>query len=342
MSKKNIINLLSFIILIALALFILIQNKKTTTLDESDSDFSISDTASISKIFIADMQGQEVTLIRKNEKWLINDSFAANPARIDNIMQLLPRLEVKGIVPASAKDQVIRTMAANSVKVEFYANDNKPFKTIYVGGPTTDQEGTYMAIDRKKKGKTPYIVHDPTFRGYLSDGYFYCDINEWRSKKIFPIKATKIRTVRVEYTDSAIYNFELKVSKNLSSFTVKGMNGAMPQEVIDPARVKKYLSSFSAITYINLETDLVPRQVDSFLHSKPFCRIFVQDEDQNVYKLRLFYKPSDLRTRVEIMKGYDKERYFGEASIRKGDLLIFQSLLLTRIMWKFDHFKKEN
>ena len=63
----------------------------------------------------------------------------------------------------------------------------KKIKTIYIGGETADQLGTYMMISGAKE---PYIVHIPGFNGYLSSR-FLCKKEAWRSKKIFTKKVTK-------------------------------------------------------------------------------------------------------------------------------------------------------
>ena len=68
-NKKNSYLFIGIIILLLLLLWKLRTNKNDTTA----YDFAVTDTSSITKIFIADRQGNSISLDRAEKNWQIND-----------------------------------------------------------------------------------------------------------------------------------------------------------------------------------------------------------------------------------------------------------------------------
>ena len=140
--------------------------KNTGTLNEDSKNFSFADTAKVSRIFIANKAGQKAELTRIDEgKWLVNGKY---PARIDlivSILKCLKYLEVKHPVSEKATPYVIKDLATQAIKVEFYSGDN-PLRFFYVGGETQDHTGTYMLLVNHETGENydkPYVMGLPGF-----------------------------------------------------------------------------------------------------------------------------------------------------------------------------------
>ena len=185
---KRILKILSIFFLIIL-IYNGIKNKNTTnSLREDKSDFAISDTLMIEKIILENRSLEKIKLTRDNEnkKWILNDSLLANQHSINLILKTIKEMRVKQPISRSAVQNIIKRMAIQNTKVELF-NIQKKIKTIYIGGETADQLGTYMMISGAKE---PYIVHIPGFNGYLSSR-FLCKKEAWRSKKIFTEKIIK-------------------------------------------------------------------------------------------------------------------------------------------------------
>ena len=89
-------------------------------------------------------------------------------------------MRIKNPVARSALNNVIKRMAVQNTKVTIYSN-NGDMKTLFIGGETADQLGTFMMIDGAKE---PYVIHIPGFNGYLSSR-FNCKEDLWRDKKLF-------------------------------------------------------------------------------------------------------------------------------------------------------------
>ena len=192
--KKNKIIVIVILVLIVLAIVIFAGNRYTT-LEDHESNFAISDTAAITKIFIADKSEHEVILTRTQESWLIDGIFLANTQLVDILLETIKKLKVKTPVSLVAHDNVVKRMSAIGRKVEVYQtayrinlfNKLKLFeyeklaRVFYVGDASQDNMGTYMLIEGAER---PYIVYIPSFRGYLTERFSPVP-DRWRSHVIF-------------------------------------------------------------------------------------------------------------------------------------------------------------
>jgi len=336
MRRKTII--LIFILIILLITTILILNRRQKgTIPEKYKDFALKDTSAVDKVFIADMRGNFVTLTRDSKnQWIVNNKYPANLFRIERLLETISLIEIKNPVPLSARDNVIKELASMGKKVEIYTGGETPAKAYYVGGPTQDQLGTYMALDNKEK--EPFVIHIPGFFGYLSDGYYFTDINDWRSRVVFAYKPTSIKTVEIKYKDTIRYSFALKV-KDHNDFELYGYdNKLLSKDSLDNDKVKKFLVAFKSIYFETIVNTYNQRKIDSIYNLKPYIKINVVNNKGMMRTLYLFEKPSDIGTKVEYKEGIDAEKLLAYTDFRKEDIVIMQLLTLKRILWKFEDF----
>ena len=192
--KKNRLTIIVFIALAAVASWLWL-NRSSSTIKGVLRDFAFADTAAVDKIFLADKDGRQVTLVRKDDNsWTVNNKFIARKDAIDNLLYTIKAVEVRSPVGKNLYNNTMKLMSAKSVKVEIYANGELA-KTYYVGHPTMDNLGTFMYLE----GSTvPFITHIPGFNGFLSTRYFASEA-EWRDKSIFRFDPRKI--VKVEVVD---------------------------------------------------------------------------------------------------------------------------------------------
>jgi len=335
MNRKNFLYIGIFLGLLALSIIILSKNKSNKA-DIKPDAFRVTDTASIKKIFIADMKGQKVILSKqKNNEWLVNDKYVASLTKIESLLEVLAKIEIKNPVPESAKENVVRSMAAGAVKVELYhSKKRKPFHVFFVGGPTQDMLGTYMAL--AKKNRNPYVVHIPGWNGYLSDGYFFAEAKEWRSKAVFHFKVTDIQSIKVQYSSTHDSSYEIFV-KGMNDFRI--FNPTNRNSIpFNKLKVKSYLQLFSDINFLNTDNNISKHRKDSIIKSIPIITIEVTNKQNKLYKLSLYYKPSNLQTKAEIYPGIDKEYFYAVFSERSDEILIIQTLQISTILWLPNNF----
>lgn len=174
--RSNKLLLVLLVVLIAVAAVIYFNNDKGATIDDIEgakSEFGVEDTSSITKIFIADAKGETVTLERKKDNWLVDGKYNARPDNIRLLMKTFGRIKVRMPVPKAARNNIITSLATEAIKVEIYQGDKQPSKTYYVGGPTSDHQGTYMLLETEGvKSTVPFITHIPGFYGYLTARFF--------------------------------------------------------------------------------------------------------------------------------------------------------------------------
>ena len=188
MKNKNVvIGLVSIVLLLAISVYLILKNQ-TDTFKKDLTNFAVKDTASISKIFLADRTGKKVVLERISvSEWKVNGKFEARPQAIKLLLQTIHNISVKATVPKPAFNNVVKRLATGAVKVEIYKHDELA-KTYYVGGATQDSYGTYMIMENST---TPYIIWMQGFEGYLTPRYF-TEENVWRNPALIHISPIEI------------------------------------------------------------------------------------------------------------------------------------------------------
>ncbi|MAQ69536.1 MAG: hypothetical protein CMD23_00380 [Flavobacteriales bacterium] len=270
--KKILSYIFIIISLILLIFFGIRKNKNTSTLRDDKRDFSISDTLSIDKIIIENRSLEKLILQRNRQQteWSLNDTLIANPYSINLLLKTIKEMQIKQPIARSALENVIKRMAIQNTKVDFFKN-NKKIKTIYIGGETADQLGTFMMIEGATE---PYIVHIPGFNGYLSSR-FSCKEQLWRSKKIFP---KQIKTVTYKKNNSKI-----------------GYSNS--QKKIQNIYCEKFITNNK-----NLEKDIKSRT--------PFITIEISTETGSKEHLYCIRKKTVNKIKYKNQE-YDEERFYG-------------------------------
>lgn len=274
--KKNLIYLLIFLILLSVAGWLLTENNERTTLEgAANYSFTISDTASVSKIIISSKKPEKVELIRSEKGWLVNGEFPARDDAMSILLTTLKRMELRNFVPVRMQETVMKNISALGKKVEIYQN-GKLAKTIYVGTPTMDEMGTYMMI---KDADAPYAVHIPGFNGFL-DTRFFTDPYLWRSRQLFDIVPRNIKEVKMTYPDSLAQSFRIRVFSPDSIYLVKATDNEVVKD-INITKAKLYLAAIKNLSYEGAITpsDPIYNRRDSLLSSTPIFRMEVKDID---------------------------------------------------------------
>ena len=109
------------------------ENKKSTIVNNF-TNFAVNDTASISKIFIADKSGATITLDRMGGNWIVNNKYDVPKIRIATILNAIRQLEFQRYVPKDAFETVVKNLATTGVKVEIYGDKKALIKTYTIGG----------------------------------------------------------------------------------------------------------------------------------------------------------------------------------------------------------------
>lgn len=311
--KKNRITLLLFLLLAALAAY-LWMNRSGSTIKGELRDFAFADTASIDKLFLADKDGRQVTIVKNPDyTWTVNGKFLARKDAIDVLLQTIKAVEVRSPVGKNLYNNTMKLMATKSVKLEIYAK-GELVKTYYVGHPTMDNLGTFMYLEGSS---TPFITHIPGFNGFLSTRYFASEA-EWRDKSIYRFEPRRIVEVTIDEKFRPQRSFRVfreADSTYHASFYLTG-------KVIEPLNinaVKKFLTAFQATYFERLDHDIPAFRRDSVIKAGPFAVIMVKTDQGKSVQLTCYRKPVSSQSRLQLdLEGktlpFDYDRFYGISS----------------------------
>lgn len=285
--KKNRIAIIITSILIVIAVLLLWNNRYLTTLRGDAFDFTVRDTASVTRLFFADKSGNQVLLQRTDNGWLVNGKYDAQPVMVDNMLYTLDKLRIKMPVSLASHDNVITRMAGTNTKVEVYQivprinlfNKVKLFphekrtKVFYIGDVTQDNNGTYVLKEGADKA---YIVHLHGFRGFISSR-FSASEEDWRDHKVFSEKIADIKSVKVEFNGRDDRGF---IINELGRYKYEMYRlGDNSQINIDTIKVLNFLSAFNDIRFESFLTDIPEQRKDSVINSPFMERITLTTKD---------------------------------------------------------------
>ncbi len=350
MMKKNRLTLIIAIILLVAA-GTLYLTRSASTLRKSVSEFSVDDTANVTRLFLADKSNNEVTLERSEDgRWLVNGKYTAQTAKISSFLKTLADLEVRAPVPMAARNNVITRMSVIARKIEIY--QVKPMinlfdkvklfpretlaMTYYIGDVTQDNQGTYMLMEGADE---PYIVHLPGFRGFVSTRYSTLAA-DWRDYTVFHTPINEIQSVQVEFplNPGQSYRFDLQDNQNISLKTYPAGHLVAPYDTL---RVLNFLTAFEDIRFESLLEHLVEKEyIDSVTASTPKTVITLTDRKGSVNKVKLFTKGSLLPLLSDDgdrMEPVDLERAYALVN-EEEDFVLVQYFIfdrVTRPLWFF-------
>jgi hypothetical protein len=308
-------------------------------------NFAVQDTASITKIFLADKNKRSVTLERVpgTSHWTVDSIYGARPDAINTLLETIRRVDVKEPVGKKAMDNVIKRIASKAVKCEIYQGD-KLLRAYYVGTETADFMGTYMVMidpETMEPMEKPFVTYIPGFEGYLTTRYF-TEEKGWRDKTMFAYDPNNIKSVRMEVPAHPEFGYELTVNGN-NDYSIRMLSTGKPVEDVDPIAVKQYLSYFQCLSFESFEVDLKPVQIDSVKRSRPINILSVTDKNGKVNKVTFFArKPkNDMYDKNGNLIRFDQERM--NALLNNGvDFVLTQFYMFGKVMPTVDYFQKGN
>lgn len=346
MKKKgrNRIPVIMVIFLGSIAFWLTIHNKKGT-IKETLRDFAVQDTASITKIFLADKNFKKITLERKPSGiWMVNGKYIARKDVMETLLYTIKKIDIKEPVGNAAQDNMIKRLSGSAIKCEIYAGEEL-IKSYYVGTETPDQKGTYMIlIDLKtmKPSAKAFVTYIPGFEGYLTPRYLTQE-KGWRDQTIFKLNPDQIQSVRLEAPYTPELGYELTVRGN-NDYEVKLLNKkAASLTNLDTLSVKQYLTYFRKLSFETFEDQLSETQLDSVRRSKPLNILTVKDTQGKTTTVKFYQraptKHSDDDPNVKKAE-FDTDRM--DATIDDGkEVLVVQYYVFGKVMPPSEYFLKK-
>lgn len=332
--NKTLVIILVVVGLVVLALNYF-QKPKGNIASRPMANFTIDDTAAVNRIFIVDTDERSVLLERDSQSkyWTLNDTLKARYDAVELILKTIKRIKVKAPVPASARDNVIRLLAAGGKKVEIYQGGSKPAKTYIVGNATQDHTGTYMLLETADKGRStePFIVHMEGFTGFLSSRFF-TDLAEWRYTGVFDYPSLNFDRVEAVHHIMPFNSFSINYEGG-NKIELEDYRGQKVED-FDTLRVKDFLILFKKAHVETFQSHLSEAQKDSLKATSPAYTFRVHEKDGNVKEFQLFNKKKviDIPDENDNIEPWDLARmyfvYRNEVGL--AQLYVFEPMVKTR------------
>lgn len=334
MKMKRYIPIAIVIVLICATIIIALQyiQTSTSTIASSVNEFDIHDTAAITAVFIANHNGDRVTLKRKKMGgWSINDAYTARPRPIHRLLETLYLMRIKAPVSKSRYDKTIRDLSTMATKVEVYQGGSSPSKVFYIGTTNQQHTGNYMLIEGSTK---PYLIHIEGFNGFLNPRFSVHE-NDWRDRTIFSYDPKDIAQIKLTFPGEPDKGFVITQSidskfslYNTSSDSLTGW---------DTGYIFQYISRFRTVNFEMWEESKSIAFMDSVRESTPLEIYAITDRSGKETTVKTFLKP--LTNGIEIDGtpiDNDQDRMYGV--IDDQQCVIIQYFVFDPLQHKIDYF----
>ena len=352
MKKNNRITIIIAAILVVIAGVLIWNNRYLSTLEGESSDFQVWDTASVTKVYLADRKDRESLLERQEHGWTLNGTYKAHPKQVQYLLTTLYKVRVKMPVSVASHDNIVKQMASQSTKVEVYQivprinlfdkiklfYHEKRTKVFYVGDATMDSSGTFMLKEGAEKA---YIVYIPSFRGFITTR-FTANPDDWRDHTIFHENMADIQSVEVDFNEDPEGSFRIdNIGKHQYKLTRLIDNQDLPYDTL---KVINLMSSFGDLSFEALFTNTLPQErIDSITGSPCLHYIVVTDKDGNKQDMRTFKKlilngVTDLSGEIGDI---DRDRMY--ALVNEGkDFVLIQNYVFDKVLHDVRYYEAGN
>lgn len=343
--RRLIFPLILFIALGLGALFLLStprENNSNTYTDKDLSSFHIEDISTVGKIFLADRKGNQALLSLEEGTWMYTNpinkqKYRARPDAMRNLLETIETIRARNPVPKPAVENVIKTLASTSHKVEIYNKSGTKLKTYYVGKDADEGKGTHMIMEGAER---PYIVDIPTFIGSVHTRYVVAE-QDWRDRAVFRINPTQLEYVQLEYQDPTQVPFSFKLSKLAEDqYEVIALNDQTKKQSPDLFNNDNAASYFEDFNNVVAEKIIKNKQLrDSIITMNPFLILsYKLKQKSEAQSLRIYsiYNPDADRGDGRPGHREKLQRYY--IDIDANNFFLVQHLVLRRYLWGYDFF----
>ena len=349
MKKNNRITIIIAALLVVIAGVLIWNNRYISTNRGEDSDFQVWDTASVTKIYLADRKNRESLLEREPQGWVLNGTYKAHPKQVQYLLTTLYKIRIKMPVSKASHDNIVKQLASQSTKVEIYQNvprinlfnkiklfyHEKRTKVFYVGDATMDSSGTFMLREGADKA---YIVYIPSFRGFITTR-FTANPDDWRDHTVFHENMADIQSVEIDFNEDPEGSFRIdNIGRHQYKLTRLCDNKDLPYDTL---KVINFMSSFGDLRFEALFTNTLPQErIDSITSSPYVHHVIVTDKDGNTKDMKTFKKL--VMYSVTDMGGefgdVDRDRMY--ALIEDGkDFVLIQNYVFDKVLHDVRYFE---
>ena len=306
---------LFILLVIMVAVYLLFSPQGRSSLNHSDTDFAVEDTAHIHKIRLVRMidgKPDVELLLEKDNKghWTVNKKYPAFQARINQLLGLLLHLKVKETLIEQGLETGKILLEKRHTLVEI-SDEEALIKVIQVGTATKDYKGTLMRLDGVE---TPYIVERPGLQGFLNS-YFTLDEEVWRSNRLFDGRLDQIQAISLQDLTAPELSWQLLRTNPEADWQWRG-SGSEP----NPTQIMEYLNLFHGPVYAeSFASSRYPDALDQLKLRSPDMKFNLSYFDETSSTIFLFKREDN------------PNNYFGWIE-GKEELLTIQTFVIDKFL----------
>lgn len=355
MNKRNIILLICAVVL-AIGCVLLVLWKTKVIFNKSDIQvdmFAVKDTATVTRVFLADMHENTVLLTKTAEGWRLSDTVPVIAGKVESLLSTMQNIRVQQPASKNSIENINRMMAAGAIKVEVYENaplftlfkkgffvKERRTLTYYMGPATQSNTSNYAILEGRED--MPCIVYLPGFRGFVTPRYSPFT-EDWVSHKLFDTKLTRIQEVTVTDYEHPEQSFRIEKAGARFFHLYNSQNQMITQ--YDTNKVINYLSDFRNRNYESLVTEIEPDKRDSIIRNSLFKTIRLTDVNGKTDELSFYHMDSELdyydeqgnhMDDIEFL--YNRDRCYAVLNGNKRQLYRVQFYHFDRLLQPFSYF----
>jgi hypothetical protein len=257
------------------------RNQHKSTIEKLDLNFSVPDTASISKIIITQKPGETAIFERTTSSyWKLNGKYNAAPQLMELLLSTIRNVEMQRPLPEAEKQTVEEALKTRNRKVEIFVK-GELYKTYFVGDDAPNNKGTYFKLENGD----PYVCFLRGFNGFLTPRY-HIQEHHWRDRLLISSTPQTLQSVAVSYSASPVENFKISFSGKYFH-----LDGA---EKMDTNAAADYLLRFKRVYIEQYLKQMEPRRKDSLIRTTPEWTLSLVDIDPEKTITINFYPTQDL------------------------------------------------
>lgn len=316
--------------------------------------FAVTDTASITKVFMADMNGEYVLLTRHEDGWYVQDSIRAMDSRVADLLSTISNVRLQQVVAKTAQSNINKMMSVNAIKVEIYQkapkfkifgieffNRERLVKTYYMGPATMDNVSNFAILEGFDE---PCIVHIPGFRGFLTPMYSFKE-TDWYNCDLFSTKITRIKSLEVKDYENPSESFYIE--KAGARFF--NLYNAEKQQIMnyDTVKLLDMLSEYRDKNYETYITGMSKGEHDSILKFNKFKTIILTDVNGKKTRLDMYRKMTPDVLYLDAIVGgdanaenepYNRDKFYAVLNGKTDDLVQCQYFHFDRQVQPLSYF----
>lgn len=307
--------------------------KLDNTASLPDRAFGVEESEDIGKIFIGHRDGDQFTLERQGNQWLVNGQYPVFPNAMVNLLDAVTRMEIEYIPTRSAVPSIVRDLATLGIKVEIFDRSGEKIRNFYIGGTDPTGRSTYMIVEGQEQ---PYAMYIPSWEGNLRDR-FLLKTKDWRDRTVITSSPEKIAKVEIEYprTSSAGFVLEKEEGGQYNVSRTQGLDQREERELVTAA-VQHFLTGFEKIGAESIDSDNPKRAEITRLI--PYCTVQITYANGQTDSLAL-WPYNQAEEMIDFSPEFISQgpfRFFGEKN--REDLYLLQRPMLEKIIVSYDYF----